>query len=271
MMQYRDRRKNNIFNKVAISLIAIAVVYVFNFTSLPGLLANGMHTIGVPLWELDNSMKETGSVLSGLFGSKAELAEENNNLKDEIRQLSLKLVDRNLLREENMELKKLLSRDEEDAGVLGVILARPNQTPYDSLIVDVGEKHKVSVGDYVIAESVVIGEIEEVFTGSAKVSLFSTPGNEVSALLGGDHVPVTVMGMGGGNYLIRLPRDIPVKLGDNIEFAYIEPTLLGTVSQIDMLPNDPFKQVRFSSPVNLFTIKFVEVVPKNNISSSTYE
>lgn len=125
--------------------------------------------------EFKNYSVEIISNIGDLIKSKENLSKENNELKKELNLINSKLLLSQILLRENNELKTLLGRKEENQKfILANVLAKPNLSPYDSLILDVGEGYGIKKGDKVIVNNnVVIGELEDVYLKTSKVRLFS--------------------------------------------------------------------------------------------------
>lgn len=257
MIVHRDNRNKK--RNIVLVLVTIGVVYGLFFSPLKTFFAGAAHTAAVPLWKAGDVMANTFKPLS-FFTSRREVYLENKDLKNQVDVLNAKLVDRTLLLEENKRLKALLGREDESSKVLGVVLSRPSRTPYDTLIVDVGEKHGVSKGDRVVLESVLLGEVTEAYYASSKVTLFSTAGNSINVIVGTEGIPAEAVGKGGGVYEITLPRESEVYVGDTVYLSNLEPLVLGTVTKINEDPNDAFETIHVVSVINPFTISFVEVV-----------
>jgi rod shape-determining protein MreC len=257
MIVHRDNRNKK--KNVMLVLLALGVIYGVFFSPVAPYFSGAVHTAAVPLWKAGDSIASTFKPFA-FFSSRREVYLENKDLKTQVDVLSAKLVDRSLLREENKKLKELLGREGESSRVLGVVLSRPARTPYDTLVVDVGEKHGVSKGDRVVLESVLLGEVSEVYYSSSKVTLFSTAGNAIQVIVGTEGIPAEAVGKGGGVYEITLPRESEVYVGDTVYLSNLEPLVLGVVDTIEEDPNDAFETIHVMSAINPYTISFVEVV-----------
>ena len=183
--------------------------------------------------------------------------------QDELARAQAQLADRDLLAAENTELKKLLGRDE-PAGtrVLASVLARPPGTPYDTLVLDVGARHGVAVGDRVYAGGrVVMGEVTEVRDATSVVTLYSAPARELPALLlhAGRATPLTLAGQGAGSFVAQVPAGSAVAVGDTIILSGIAGEIPAAVSAVVAHAGESFVAVYAHLPVNLFELRYVEV------------
>ncbi|MBP9710684.1 MAG: hypothetical protein KBD50_00240 [Candidatus Pacebacteria bacterium] len=195
----------------------------------------------------------------GRESSQSEL----ERLREEVASSSVLLLDRNLLYEENLRLKARLGRvPEGERSLLAAILLRPPGTPYDTLILDVGRRNDVAVGDLVFAGgTVVIGAITEVYGSTARATLFSAPGQTHDALIfsEGGSVPISLEGQGAGSFVGKIPQGTPVEVGQTVIFSNIVPVFAASVSYVEALPGESFQTVYMHMPTNPFTLRFVEV------------
>ncbi|MDP2788906.1 MAG: rod shape-determining protein MreC [bacterium] len=200
-------------------------------------------------------------MMSTFFKSKQSLEEESQGLRFELDSMSAKLANYSSILDENIKLKEILGRKKEEINViLGVILSKPNQSPYDTLIIDVGERHGIKVGDMVLAlGSIPVGRVGEVYTSSSKVVLFSNWGEKTRVAISGQDIFMEVIGRGGGNFEMILERDINLPEGTEILLPGIDSYLLAKVETVISDPRDAFNKVLLVSPVNIQELKFVEV------------
>jgi cell shape-determining protein MreC len=166
----------------------------------------------------------------------------NKNLITENDGLKRELLDKNILLDENTKLKEMFGRkNPESKLVLGAILVKPNRSPYDTFILDIGESAGIKVGQKVFANSMSVGEIYEVANSSSKVKLYSTPGEKMDVVLSGSDIYMQAVGRGGGNFEITVPAGLDVQNGSEIYLPGLMPTILGIVDSSISAPNDPFQ------------------------------
>ncbi len=266
-MNYRQnnkKKKNIIFSLALVFLVIFLYVYIDRITYA---LSNMTHRVVIPVFKVSNTASSFFSSFTSFFISNENLKKEITLLEEKINEMKIKSLLSEYLVAENIRLKNMLNRSshKEKDIVLGVVVSKPNKSVYDTLIIDVGNNYGIQKGDKVIAYGdVVIGFIEDVYDLSAKVILYSH-GKEVnSAIIGIDNIPVEVIGRGGGNFEAKLPRDANVVVGDIVSIPDIDIKILGTVEYIQKEANDPFQVVFIKSPVNIYELKFVEIVKKLN-------
>ncbi len=251
----KDNKKKIFFFGVVLFLIAS-----FYFGGL-FFLTGPLHYVGKPLWWLKNYSIEVVSNISTTIQTREKLSEENRKLKNELNQINSQLLLHQLLLTENNELKKMLGRGDENQNfVLANILAKPNLSPYDSLILDIGRNHGIKKGDKVVVNNIVIGKIEDVYLKTAKVWLYSFPNETLDVAIGFDKVIGSAEGKGGGNFEVKFPREVPIKKGDVVVLPEMDLFILGTVESILTTPEDSVQTILFRIPINIFELRWVQIL-----------
>jgi len=261
-MTYHRGKQSRYKRVFWLTIAAIFIAIIVWQASLFSKFEKIAQSVATPLWSGGNAVGAYFENILHSFTEKQNLIAENVRLKKEIEEMSLKILDRNLLWEENLELRERTGGEVYDElKVVGHILAGPGRMAYDTLVVDVGSNSGIETGDVVLyANSIVIGEVAEVFPSSSKLKLYSSPGETLEVVVGLDAIPTEAIGRGAGNFEIKLPRDTQVLLGDPIRIPSRFLRMAGVVEHIEVLPNDPFKTILFKNPVNIFEIEWVEIV-----------
>ena len=164
---------------------------------------------------------------------------------------------------DDASLKEILGRKDPKATmVLGAILSKPNQSPYDTLIIDAGTAQGIKVADIVFADGAVpIGRVAEANANSSKVILFSNPGESTEVTVSGQSTSVQLVGRGGGNFEISLPKDSALAQGTQVTLPGINDYVIAITQTTISDPRDPLSKALLTSPVNIQNLKFVEVAP----------
>lgn len=199
--------------------------------------------------------------IGAFFHTKNSIYQENQNLKTQLSGMEAEISNYNSLLAENNSLKEILGRKNEKASfILAAVLSKPNQSPYDTLVVDAGTALGIKIGNTVFASgNIPIGRVSEVLPDSSKVTLFSNAGEKTPVLLSGKDVYLDAVGRGGGNFEMIIPRDLVLNKGDQVVLPGINPYLVATVGTIVSDPRDPFVKALLVSPVNIQELKFVEI------------
>lgn len=253
---FEDRRRNAKKKILVITVVLVVIILIMIFTPIRAVL----FSIAEPVWKTENSI--SNSNFFQYFKTKQSLINERIAMEQKLFLAGNLMALNETLQAENDTLKDLLGRKEiKNNTVLASVLVKPPQTPYDMLIIDIGDDYGLKIGDKVIANAnIYIGEVSEVNARSAKVTLYSTPGRKMSVVLGLNSVTVEAVGIGGGNFNIFLPREVEVKEDDVIIIPAITSNVFGIVEKVNFKDKDSFQTVLFKSPVNISELSFVEVV-----------
>ncbi len=207
----------------------------------------------------------TGDSMGGVFAqftSKATLQAENDRLRAALATSSAALLDRQLLLEENRQLLARLGRKATTTtSIFAQVLLRPPAMPYDTLMIDIGKRDGVRTGNFVSpGGTVVVGTVEEVYDSTSRVVLFSAPGTTHQGLLSGT-IPVAVRGQGGGSLLAEVPVGENVAAGDVVTFPGTTQHFSAQVVATEAKEGGSFITAYLSLPVNIFSLRYVEVLP----------
>lgn len=245
---------------IGVAFVVLLALLLFGFTNMGDYASRVIYSF-VPLIlkaEGATAEKITGSLS---FASRGELLKENEALHLELKEAEAKLVNYNIISKENADLKKILGRVDRQKLLLGAVLAKPNRSPYDTLLVDVGSQNGVKKDMLVLAYGEApIGVVSEVRTKSSLIRLFSSPGETHTVVIGEKQISASAFGVGGGNFRILLPKDAEVSLGDTVSLPGEKPRILGTVEKIEQSDTDTFARILFKSSTALFELRHVFVV-----------
>jgi rod shape-determining protein MreC len=260
---HHKEKKQGLFTKAFVAVLLIVVIIVTIRIFFPNTFTNSLQFISSPFWKAKNSSIEGIINSSQLLRSKRSLIFENDNLRTEIKKTEFKLLEFEFLNQENDSLKELLGRKTFDKhnAILSAVLARPNVSPYDTFIIDIGESFGIQKGDSVFAQgNVFIGKIDEVNKNTSAVVLFSSPGEITQVFIGLQGISANAKGKGGGNFIVELPRGAEIEKGDIVTIPNIDTQLFAVVEEIKTNPSDPFVTIFFKNPVNMNDIKWVQVI-----------
>lgn len=261
-MSYLLDKKNKIKKIKIIATILIVLSFLFYFRNgiLSG-LSSATHFVFRPILSVGNSIGNKFENIGAYFNSKKLLSLENETLRLEKSANEAKISNYNSVLDENVKLKEILGRiPENKTMILASILVKPNRSPYDTLVIDIGVKDGAYVGQNVFAlGNIPIGKISEIYESTSKVVLYSSPGERNDVFISGKDVLMQIVGRGGGNFEMILPRDFVLEKGTEVVLPGITPKVVGVVDTILSDPRDSYQKALLKSPVNIFELKFVEV------------
>jgi len=195
------------------------------------------------------------------FAFKNSLSMQNQNLQMQLSNLEARLANYSSMVAENDNLKEILGRKKEKTPmILAAILSKPNQSPYDTILIDGGTEAGIKEGSLVFAVGdVPIGRVAFVSINMAKVVLFSSPSEKTEGVVGGKNIFMELVGRGGGNFEMILPRDFVLQKGDQVVLPGTNNYILAITETVVSDPRDPYIKALLKSPVNIQELKFVQV------------
>ncbi len=259
--QFRDKKQIAKKRRLIKNLIFLVVFLAVALTGIFSYMNGVLHFLGRPIWQAKNVVVDRASDASYLVHTKASIFKQNENLVNENKDLKLRMVDYEILKTENAELKDMFNRGVVAKDfILANILTKPNYSPYDTLIIDIGSNVSIKVGDKVYSNTVIpIGEITAVYDDTALVTLYSNPGNVTEAMLDGTNTSIELVGRGGGNFETTIPTDLQFVKGGIVYLPDISTEVVAIIEDVISRPTDPAKKLLLSSPVNVQNIKWVFV------------
>lgn len=256
-----NQRLAKTYRKRRFVVLLIVLFIAFFFALQKGLLKGlspAFMKIAVPVWTAENFTKD---FLKLSFESKSDLHKQNEVLKAQLAKYEDRIRENESITTENDSLKRLLGRVKPEMKVvLSAILAKPNQTPYDTLVIDRGSEDGIEPDDLVFAGGdILIGFVDSVDKNTAKVLMYSTPGNISQVIYGNSGKYFNAHGTGNGTLEVEVSREIEVIVGDQFFYPGLDNTLVGVAQKIHFDPRDSFKKVIIKSPVNIQEERWVEV------------
>ncbi len=222
----------------------------------------GLVSLANPLWRLRLRPFENTSELA-LFTSKKGLIDEREALGKENKRLKLFEIENKALRQENEQLRSLLGVNGKDERVLSAILTRPNQSAFDTIMIEGGVDRGFQVDNIVFANDfIVLGRIVEVYTHVSKVVLFSSADIKTQVLVGENSIALTASGHGGQNFVIELPEGVSVARGNLLILPGLTRAILGVVGDITPGTDETTKTLIARSPINIQELRFILVSNK---------
>ncbi len=278
-----NRRPYQTFRRTILIVLAVLVMFgVMTQVFVPHFFPSIGAAIARPFWRTEFSIE------SGALKSPEALLAENALLSEQLLDSQVRLDTIRAIEIENNELKTLLGRGVDlvmvnatgsmasgtlpissqphpkvsnpDSYILAAVLKRPPFSIYDELVIDIGHDHNLSSSSLVYASgNVMIGHIVDVLQKTAKVKLFSSPGEKFDVLIGPSHAPAVATGRGGGQYEAQVSRDTKVKEGDFVLNSSFSNKPFGVVSVVLLDPTQPFETILFAPPVNMYELRWVLV------------
>ena len=260
LLQSNIRRKGGRRKFLLRLILALLILYILNLLA-PSLLGPFGRALARPIWKAEESIKRGFSATFPSVQSKRSLSAENQKLKTALEEAGLSLIEKEFAVAENHELKKMLSFSlPEERTVAAEVLSRPGVSLYDTLIISAGTNRAIEVGDLALsAGGIALGRVARVNGNTSAIKLFSSPKERTDIILP-DGSPAAAEGRGGGNFEIRLPREMSVEIGREARLSGFSGKIIGIIESAEADSSDFFQTVRVRTPENIFRINFVKVL-----------
>lgn len=243
MMNYRRKNKK----KLLIVFFALLLIIGFSFLHI-NWPQSSVRYISRPIISVKNFFVSPFKNIFTTFRDKKDLENKISQLEDELEKLKISSLSQN-----KMELDRISN------GIVLEVLSRPPFSIYDTLILSKNNQD-VQVGDLVFAKGAYIGEISEIDLNTAIVKLRSSSGEKTVVRVAG--VDIEAEGHGGGQFQIKIPKDLEINVGDAVIVPSLNNILLGEVGSIEEDLIGTFKTVYFNIPVSFQSIDFVTVIKR---------
>lgn len=269
MSYLQDKRiKHKKYLKIALSVFIFLILFYFRSGIFNGLsyVTGGLFR---PVLIVGGNIGEKFRSFGAYFISKSSLYKENEDLKSQINESVADRANYAAVVDENIKLKEILGRKNEGTVMtLASIISKPNQSLYDTLVIDAGEAEGIKEGSMVFAfGDIPIGRVSIVYPHSSKIVLFSSSGERTQAFIGSKSSPddksgdllLELVGRGGGNFEMIIPRDLILQKGDLAVWPGMHTYPLAIFETVISDPRDPLTKALFVSPVNIQELKFVQI------------
>ncbi len=255
-----SRRNKNKLPYILALIFLIGILVYFRSPIFTG-LSYISNIIFKPVLSTGNEAADKLGFLGAFFTTHSSLTNQIENLRLELAKNNASMQNYNVLLDENKKLKEILGRKNKNQNfILSGVLSKPNKSLYDTLLIDAGQNEGIIVGRVVYGlGNVPIGRVTEVYPATSKVILFSSPGEKTEVVLSGKDIFAEIVGRGGGNFEVTLPREIALEPGTALTLPGITPYVVAIAEATISDPRDAFTKVLLVSPVNIFELKFVEV------------
>lgn len=264
MIYLQKNNKKGNKNKKALIVALVIVLFLaaagIIMAKIPDLIGAGARSLGLPLWRAKADISESADSFSNSFRTRRAILEENESLKKELDEIRARLINFDTLNGEYARLLADFGREVGQSRTLASVLVRPPQSPYDTVILDIGSRDGVREGDGVFGSGgVALGKISEISGNTAKAVLFSRAGSKTTALIARNNLSVVLVGRGGGGFEIDAPQDADITENDVLVMPFLETAIVGFVLEIESNVKSAFKRVLVQSPVNISELRFVLV------------
>lgn len=201
--------------------------------------------------------------------SRSSLQEENGRLRNESLVLKQKVQQMVSLRAENNRLRELLNASELlDDKVQVAELIGVDPDPYTHhIIINKGEKHGVFVGQPILDDQGLMGQVIEVLPYTSRVLLLADSNHAIPVLVNRNGIRAIAVGAGRLDelVLIYVPDTADLKQGDllvssGLGSRYPRGYPVGTITKVEHDPGEPFAIVSAKPSAQLDRSRYVLLV-----------
>ncbi len=248
--------------RVWLSVVAILLLVAFG-----SLLRRGLESpvtwLARPLLYANYQLTNGSATFWDYLSKQETLVAENRLFREETVSLKAKLLAAEQVIAEYRDLRETLGRTtNQSAGVVAKVIASPSQSPYDVIILDLGQADaagQLVSGQLISLDDILLGTVATVFPNLTKGELFSSPRRELAVTLGPEAIPATITGAGGGNFRASLPRTVTITAGDLAVVPALGGRVVAQVGAVDNNPEEPFQTIYLKVPVNIYTLDWVRI------------
>ena len=253
--------------RIGVLLLTVFAALIFSvnyFTD--GAIAMAVRASATSILGTQGVLGEYAHELTTIMQTQQALMNERDALLARVEELELYAINNTALVYENRELRALFAglSDTTPRGELATILSRAGDMPYGTMLISRDVAASYDIGARVYSSGrVAIGTVTEIGDNHAVITLFSAPGQETPVILGleenTDTVASLLEGRGNGNMVAVIPREIIVQKYSPVILQDGEMAVVGFVGSIEQESVSAFQTLRIRTPVNLHTLRFVEV------------
>lgn len=239
-------------------------------------MLNWSGNLTYPIHWLDLQATENWRKVGEYLQDRRSLLAENAQMREKLKTLEPKLLENEILNNENRQLLALLDSFPQPPGKMAVAqVIAENFSPGSQLItVNLGSRNGVQVGQPVLAAGGVAGQVIHVADLSAQIALISDLDSSIPAQLAGTNLPLLVNGKGNIHWLSVpfQPRNTPLKAGDQLVTSGLGGRFpsglhIGTISRVIHNGDEPFAQISVQPSVPLGQLTTVLILLNNNTTS----
>ena len=251
-------RRNALLTSATVSWGAFALLFA-SLALVSRLVApNAFLRVEAPLLQGASALALGGRSFFASFSDASALAAHNEELASENAALA---SENQALRKRAADQAALLGAEpERRAGIVAGVLSGPPMSPYDTLVLALGEKSGVALGQEAFGDGgVPLGIVSSVSADFSRVTLFSASGVVTRGWVGSANLPLEIRGAGGGALRASVASATGVALGDTVFVPGPGALPVGRVARIDRDSASPSADILIQGALNPFSITWVDL------------
>ncbi len=262
--QFLDKKQIIRRKKITKIIIILALFLLISFSGILTFFVKAINYIGQPIWQEKKTVTNNINNLSYLTRTRESLFKENQKILKENSSLKISMINYQLLKNQNDKLKELLGRiSNARTSVLSNILMKPDNSPYDTMIIGVGENKGIKENSKVyVGGNIPVGVINKVYLKTSLVKLYSNPGTITDAVINVNNLSVNVklVGRGSGNFEMSVPIGLVISKGTMVTLRNLNEEVVAIVEEKISDTSDPEEKIILRAPINIQNESLVEVI-----------
>ena len=259
---------SNNWKTIIIVLIAAGLILL----ALGGYLSPVLNTLSSPFIQAQEWLSSRYIAVYQILNTSQdenELRTRNIQLENEVAQLQSQIISLQQQISDSQGLEELLgyaSKSPQYQPMAASVIGRDPSPFLHYIIIDQGSDSGVRQGMPVITQAGLVGRIDSVTAGAARVQLITDPGAIVNVQLQSQKIDAQLVGSLTGELNSEMvPQDVPLQTGDVILTSGLGgsfPTdiLVGQVISIRKLENDLFQSATVQSIVDFSQLQAVLII-----------
>lgn len=240
-------------------------------------IRSASHASMQPIYQASVGPSYAMEYIEGVAYSKEALRRENIRLQSELLQARARLQTQDYLLAQNARLKGILTTTQSSEYDLRLarIIGTDSNPLKQVVILDKGSNHGVQIGQTVIDENGIIGQVLNTYPDTSRLLLITDEQQSVAVVVGrtGQRAMVSGGGMPGTLSLDYIFKTADVRVGDELISSGLGDRIpagykVGTVSEIDTTRTDNFANIRVQPAANFLHSSYVLILqPKASLQS----
>lgn len=249
------------FKKGWLFMLAAACALLLTHDGIRHTAASFFLSIQKPFSYTGMTIKNSFSSINAYVQSKKTLEEENRAMRSELQRIKNQEFLFSALEKNYTLLLETLDTAPQGA-IPAQVLTTPRSHSFDSIILNKGAQDGVTIHMKAVLDAVVlVGFVEEVFEHASRIRMLSSFNNETQLILEHTNAPIRVQGNGGGSFIVALPRNFPIEIGDRLFLNDARPLLAAFIESIDESESETIREAKAIIPFNPQELSFLILLP----------
>lgn len=253
-------------------VVALVLIITLHYTGILRPIENGLLRITNPVIRFITESTTQARGISIYFRDKEALEAQIGELQDRLQQTQKDIATRELLEEENEQLRSQLAFSERSKSqpLITYVVGKTIDRTSNTVIIGSGSSDGIAIGNpVIIGDGILIGTVAKVSDNTAVVRLINDPQSRVAAtVLSADRsIGLIEGGFGVSIFLTMVPQTQELAIGDlvvtsGLEEGFPRGLLIGTITSVEAEDYAAFKEAVVEPSGNLSRLSIIGVIRK---------